>query len=67
MQRLSILLASVIIATYATVASATGTMTGGEKYDIPDWFKESFLEFADDAEEAFEADKHALIFIHAPE
>jgi hypothetical protein len=61
------LAAGVLLATFACVTLAAGTLTGGEKYEIPGWFKESFLEFSDDAEEAAEADKHALVFIHSPE
>jgi hypothetical protein len=48
-------------------SSAPGRITGGEKYEIPAWFKDSFLEFAEDAAQAAEADRHALVFIHAPE
>ncbi|HCH22818.1 MAG TPA: hypothetical protein DE179_00800 [Oceanospirillaceae bacterium] len=39
-----------------------GTVTGGVHHAMPDWFKDSFLEFADDAEEAGDADKHLLLF-----
>ena len=67
MKQIYRLAASVLLATFACVTLAAGTLTGGEKYEIPGWFKESFLEFADDAEEAAEADKHALVFIHSPE
>ena len=67
MQPLLRLMAGLALATYAATSLAAGVLTGGEKYQIPDWFKESFLELADDAEEAAEADRHALVFIHAPE
>jgi hypothetical protein len=61
------LAAGALLAAFTCVTLATGTLTGGEKYEIPGWFKESFLEFSDDAGEAAEADKHALILVHAPE
>ena len=43
-------------------APKAGVVTGGVHHAMPDWFKESFLEFADDAEEAGDADKHLLLF-----
>jgi len=35
-----------------TSAAAPGKMTGGQKYDMPDWFKMSFLDLNDDLKEA---------------
>ena len=34
------------------VHAQQGAITGGEKYDIPEWFKDSFLEIAEDALDA---------------
>lgn len=45
-------------------AAESGRMTGASHYEIPEWFKESFLEIADDATEADEAGKHLLLFFH---
>ncbi len=39
-----------------------GTITGGVAHEAPSWFKESFLEIADDVEEATEEGKHVLLF-----
>ncbi len=39
-----------------------GEVTGGVMHAAPDWFKESFLEIADDVEEASESGKHVLLF-----
>jgi len=39
-----------------------GQITGGVAHSAPDWFKESFLEIADDVDEATEAGKHVLLF-----
>jgi len=39
-----------------------GQITGGVVHAVPDWFKESFLEIADDVEEASESGKHVLLF-----
>lgn len=48
-------------------AAEPGKLSGGQKYHLPDWFKESFLELADDATEAAEADKHAMLFLYMDE
>lgn len=60
----SVLLAFMVSSAFA---AEPGRLTGGEKYDIPHWFKQSFLEFAEDAADAAEADRHAMVFVHAPE
>lgn len=39
-----------------------GTITGGVAHEAPGWFKESFLEIADDVEEATEEGRHVLLF-----
>ena len=39
-----------------------GEITGGVVHAAPAWFKESFLEIADDVDEASEAGKHVLLF-----
>jgi thioredoxin-related protein len=41
---------------------ARGKVVGGVQHSVPDWFKESFLEIADDVDEASEAGKHVLLF-----
>ena len=41
---------------------ARGKVIGGVQHSAPDWFKESFLEIADDVDEANEAGKHVLLF-----
>lgn len=45
-------------------AAETGKITGGINFDIPDWFKNSFLEIADDVSEANDSGKHVLLFFH---
>ena len=39
-----------------------GEITGAVAHTAPDWFKQSFLEIADDVDEASEAGKHVLLF-----
>ena len=45
----------------------TGQLSGGLRYEIPASFKESFLEMAEDAEEAAQAGKHVLLYMHLDE
>lgn len=52
---------------YSSLASAEsakepGKLLGTADVEIPDWFKESFLDFREDAEEASKAGKHMLVF-----
>ncbi len=50
---------------FTAVASETqprGRITGGVPHEAPSWFKESFLEIADDVDEATEEGKHVLLF-----
>ncbi len=56
-----------ILATSWVMAAEPGRITGGVRYSIPSWFKQSFLELADDAAEAGEADKHVMLFMHLDE
>ncbi len=53
--------------TAVTLSAETGRLTGGKRYEIPGWFKSSFLELADDAAEAAEADKHVMLYMHLDE
>lgn len=49
------------------VSAKTGVITGGAAYSMPSWFKESFLELADDVDEAQQNNKHVLLFFHLDE
>ncbi len=50
--------------TLSSAATAAGRITGGVEYEPPEWFKESFLEIAEDVDEAKEAGKHVMLFFH---
>ena len=39
-----------------------GRIVGGAEHPLPDWFKESFLEIADDVGEASESGRHVMLF-----
>ncbi|HPQ94172.1 MAG: thioredoxin fold domain-containing protein [Thiothrix sp.] len=51
----------------AEAAETRGKVTGGEAYAIPDWFKQSFLDIAEDAEEAGAEGRHVMLFFHLDE
>ena len=60
-----------LLAFGATSASAAepqpGRLTGGQAYDLPPWFKQSFLALRDDAKEAGAQGRHAMLFMHLKE
>ncbi len=41
-----------------------GKVVGGVQHEMPEWFKESFLEIQDDIKEATDANKHVMLFFH---
>ena len=57
-------LLSICLSTAASSSETTtrGTITGGVIHQAPSWFKESFLEIAEDVEEASEEGKHVILF-----
>ena len=64
----SVLLAIALAAPGLNAADTPpGRLTGGEKYTVPGWFKESFLELSEDAAEAAQADRHLMLFMHLDE
>ena len=58
---LGLCLAFAVSAT-ATETAPRGKIVGGVLHAPPDWFKESFLEIADDVDEASETGKHVMLF-----
>ncbi len=47
---------------WTAMAADRGRVTGGVPHEVPSYFKESFLEIADDVDEASEQGKHVLLF-----
>jgi len=47
---------------WTTMAAERGMVTGGVPHEVPAYFKESFLEIAEDVDEASEQGKHVLLF-----
>ena len=65
MKNIFIIITSVFFTLSLVPANAQqGQITGGVEYEVPDWFKESFLEIAEDVEEAKDEGKHVLLFFH---
>ena len=52
----------VILPVHANEAPVEGKVLGAVLVEIPEWFKESFLDFREDAAEAAEEGKHMLVF-----
>ncbi len=48
----------------AETTSKVGKIKGGIELVFPDWFKESFLDFREDAADADKEGKHLLVFFH---
>jgi thioredoxin-related protein len=48
----------------AAAETPRGRLVGGRAYELPEWFKTSFLTIADDAREAGALDRHAVLFMH---
>lgn len=48
----------------AASANERGEIVGGAAHTLPDWFKDSFLEIADDVEEANDENRHVMLFFH---
>lgn len=53
---------ALLFSTISLQAAERGQLTGGILHDPPSWFKDSFLEIADDVDEATDADKHLMLF-----
>jgi len=59
-----ILIACLALATsaFASGDQPRGKLVGGVMHPVPHWFKESFLEIAEDVDEASAAGKHVMLF-----
>jgi predicted bacteriocin transport accessory protein len=64
--RFLLLALTLCLSTAGAVSAATtpGKVVGGKISEHPGWFKESFLDIAEDVNEAAEADKHVILFMH---
>ncbi len=48
---------------FTTLNASQGKFTGGSAHDMPEWFKESFMDMSEDVEEAKEENKHVMLFM----
>ena len=70
MLRLSLTLLALIISllhaplTLSDSNTNRGKVLGAESHSMPSWFKDSFLEIADDVDEATEEGKQVILFFH---
>lgn len=58
---------AVFIAPATSSAGDKGILTGGQLYDLPDWFTHGFLEFDHELSEANRAGKQVIAFFHLDE
>jgi len=61
---LSFLLLLIFVTANIPLTYAEGKVTGGQISKHPAWFKESFLDIAEDISEAADSDKHVMLFMH---
>jgi len=47
----------------STAQAQTGKVSGGLEHEMPNWFKQSFLDLNEDVEEAKEENKHLMLFL----
>jgi len=57
-----ILVTALLLSAVSAASETRGKITGGVLHEPPAWFKDSFLEIADDVDDASEAGKHVLLF-----
>ncbi|MCF6321527.1 MAG: thioredoxin fold domain-containing protein [Rhizobiaceae bacterium] len=61
------LIAAIAISQFVFMSGAgaddRGKLIGGMEHSYPEWFKESFLDFKEDAREAADANKHTILFM----
>jgi len=64
LRRIFVILVAAVSLNSTSSAAERGTVSGLTNTETPDWFKDSFLEIAEDAIEADEAQKHVMLFFH---
>ena len=62
--RLEFLTCVLFFAFFSVKVMAQGQVLGGKESEHPDWFKESFLEIAEDVAEATEENRHVMLFLY---
>jgi len=62
MRKLALLFITLLVSSHLVLA-ATGRVTGGRAHVLPDWFKQSFLNIKEDADELGTSGKHLMVFV----
>ncbi len=63
MKRLVVFLCIALLGSSVALAKTQGKVSGGMVHSLPEWFKESFLNFNDDVDEAKDEGRHILVFM----
>jgi thioredoxin-related protein len=58
------LILSAMLMCSSFVFAESGKMIGGQMSELPEWFKDSFLEIEEDVEEAVDSGRHVLMYMH---
>lgn len=58
---------ALVFAPFCSIAMDKGVLTGGQKYDLPDWFIQGFLDFDMEVSAAEEEQKQVIAFLHLDE
>ncbi len=64
MRKFLLLFFSFLLLQFNINAAEPGKVLGGQQYETPTWFTDSFLDIAEDVEEAGDGDKKVLLFFH---
>ncbi len=66
MVKFRVLLTLILLSVLHTGAHGVepGKIIGGQASTLPDWFKDSFLDIAEDVEEASDEGKHLMLYMH---
>jgi len=62
-QIFAICIAFSVQSSYANTVES-GKIIGGKVSELPEWFKDSFLDIAEDVEEAKDENKHLMLYMH---
>jgi thioredoxin-related protein len=62
-----LILFAILITPVNAAADDKGILTGGQVYNLPDWFKHGFLEFDLEVSDAKESGKQVIAFLHLDE
>ena len=62
-KKLMFLFVSICAFMFTNVNAQEGKVTGGSMHEVPEWFKESFLDISEDVAEAKANNKHFMVFM----